>query len=315
MEGSYPFKTGLVIYSSYPEVRSDPDLLLQRLALVARDTTWDAVEVQYVADTSYWPKIQRIIQDAGMDVIACAGPACVRLGWDLSSLDPAIRKAAVTGMQLAIDLAYSIGSRALVYMSGKDPGNGRKEEALNALRTSLAALSDYACQHAVDYRLVLTLEPADRDVQLKRLIGPTADAVAAVAEAREQGMLTDVTLDMSHVALLGETFEEAAGLLGGMVTHAHVANTLVCDPSRPEYGDQHPRFGLPGSEFGLPDITRFLDTVQSRCFSKAGPFPYGKPVVSLEVRPSADADPDILLSGAKRAFFSGLAGSTLQRGD
>ena len=69
------------------------------------------------------------------------------------------------------------------------------------------------------------------------------------------------------------------------------------------------------SEFGLPDITRFLDTVQSRCFSKAGPFPYGKPVVSLEVRPSADADPDILLSGAKRAFFSGLAGSTLQRGD
>jgi sugar phosphate isomerase/epimerase len=299
----FPYKFGLVIYGSYPEVLQSTDTLLKRLVEVSKDTSFDVIELPVVDETGLWGKIRRIKEEAGLDVVASAGPSCVLQGWNLSSTDSSLHKTSIKGMQKAIDYAYAIGSKELVFLSGKDPGESERGKARISLLKALEELMDYSMQKARDYVLVLSLELADRNITHNQLIGPTNEALDLMIRAKEKSEAVNVTLDMSHIAQLGETFEQATSNLRGLVSHAHVANVLVRDTSRPEFGDKHPRFGLPGGEYDVPDIARFIELLFERCFTKATYFPYGKPVVSLEVKPTEDVDAEVSLAGAKRALF------------
>lgn len=302
MKRDVAFKRGLVIYGSYPDVLSDPNQLLRRLSQVSIDQTFDLVELPLVDDPVWWPKIGKMVYDAGLDVVASVGPSTVKSRWNLSSTDGEIRKVAVEGLRRAVDYSYAIGARTLVFMSGSDPDPAGRQDAQRALLDSIRTVFEYARTQATHYLLSLFLEPADRGVTHKQLIGPSTEAAVLVAAARDNGLPIGVTLDMSHVAQLGETMEEATARLGGLVSHAHLANAVMRNPSSPVYGDQHPRFGAPGSEYGAPEASRFVEMLFARCFSLTDLYPYGKPVISLEVKPAPGDDPDLVLAGAKRVL-------------
>lgn len=302
MQNDLPFKLGLVIYGSYPDVLKDTDQLLNCLTTVAVDQTFDLVEMPIVDDESLWPLIRDIVRESGIDVVAAAGPSCIVFDWNLSSPDPGKRQIAVEGMQKAIDYAYAIKARQLVFISGKDPGESERDRARAALCDSIATLIEYARQNATDYILTLSLEAADRSLEHCQLIGSPAEAVDILVRTGKTTASINVTLDMSHIPQLGETLAVATQTLGGLVGHAHIANALVRDSARKEYGDKHPRFGLPGGEFDAADITRFIQLLFEHCFQEGNFFPYGRPAISLEVKPTEGIDPAIGLAGAKRVL-------------
>jgi sugar phosphate isomerase/epimerase len=65
-------------------------------------------------------------------------------------------------------------------------------------------------------------------------------------------------LDLSHLPLLGET---AKGMLTAgkpFLKHIHIGNCVMKDASHPAYGDEHPRFGIPGGENGVDELDEFL---------------------------------------------------------
>lgn len=296
------FKRGIVLYGSYPGVVSDEAELLHRLRAIALDQVFDVVELPLTEERSVWPEIRKIADTAGIQAIVSAGPSIVRKGWNLSSTDDGVRREAVDGMYLAVDYCLSIGAKALVFMSGRDPGPGGRSDAEASLRRSLAALAEYSASRCAGRGLSFLLEPADRDVTHRQLLGPSREVVSFVTSARKVCPNLGVALDLSHIPQLGESLEETTRVLGSLVSHAHLANCVVSDPGHPRYGDAHPSFGIPHGEYSTASAVRFARLLFEDCFPDVSFFPYGKPVMSLEVKPGEGEDPDLVLAGAKRVL-------------
>ena len=98
----------------------------------------------------------------------------------------------------------------------------------------------------------------------------------------------------------------AVGLLAGMAflllldtitPHLHIGNAVVKEGCQ-AYGDQHPRFGFPESANDTEQLADFFTVLKEEgFFSKENPY-----VLSLEVKPWANEDGDIILAGTKRVI-------------
>ena len=75
----------------------------------------------------------------------------------------------------------------------------------------------------------------------------------------------------------------------------HIGNAVI-DPALEAYGDAHPRFGFPGSVNGQEELVKFLRTLLETGFlNKEKP-----PVLSFEVKPWKDEEPEVVLTACKR---------------
>ena len=73
---------------------------------------------------------------------------------------------------------------------------------------------------------------------------------------------------------------------------------VVKDFKLPAYGDAHPRFGFPGGENDVDELIEYLRVLKDIGFlNKQKP-----PIVSFEVKPFGDEDPDIVVANAKRTL-------------
>jgi hypothetical protein len=176
---------------------------------------------------------------------------------------------------------------------------------------SMVALSEYARSLASDGALVLSLEPTDRDVHRNGLLGPTAEALEVVQAVHEGGGEVWLTLDQSHLAQLREVAEDSVALAQSFHVHMHVANCLLGDRDSPIYGDEHPRFGVPGGEHDVEDVAILFEAMWRHGFFNK-PIPYGeRPIVSVEVKPQQHEDPEIVLASTKRVVLSAWAAAHL----
>jgi sugar phosphate isomerase/epimerase len=135
-------------------------------------------------------------------------------------------------------------------------------------------------------------------VDKKSLIGPVALAKRFAEEIRSKCKNFGLIVDLSHIPLLREEIEESLMPIKDYIMHAHMGNCVVRDESLPGYGDQHPRFGFPGSEIDSEELARYLEVLLSIGYlNKDNP-----PVLSFEVKPFGDEDPDIVIANAKRTL-------------
>jgi hypothetical protein len=73
----------------------------------------------------------------------------------------------------------------------------------------------------------------------------------------------------------------------------------VCqDPSAEGYGDEHQRFGFPNSSNDTAELLDFLRVLKNEGFMNPDK-PY---VLSFEVKPWKDEDPDVVVANAKRVL-------------
>ena len=131
------------------------------------------------------------------------------------------------------------------------------------------------------------------------LIGPTADAVEVSEAVRAEYPDFGFMLDLSHLPLIGESSEAAIKTAGDHLVHVHIGNCAMDDPEHPAYGDNHPRFGAPGTRNDVPELADFI-----RILLDTGYLTRERtPVVSFEVKPMREESSAAVVAGCKRALM------------
>ena len=81
------------------------------------------------------------------------------------------------------------------------------------------------------------------------------------------------------------------------LTHFHIGSAVMT-PGAAAYGDKHPRFGFPKGINDTPEGLEFLRILKEEGFFRARK-PY---ILSFEVTPQPEEDPDIVLASCKRVL-------------
>lgn len=287
-------RVGLIHFMAFPETMKGEGPIIETIRKIATDDYFDAVEVTYIKDDSVRAQVKKILETAHMSVSFGAQPMLLATGLNVNDLNEERRREAVELLKKGIDQAHELGAEGFAFLSGKYDDN-KKEEAYQSLLKSTRELCSYAEKKG---NLRVALEIFDYDIDKKSLIGPTPLAKRFAEDMRREYGNFGLMVDLSHIPMLRETIEEAIIPIKDYIVHAHMGNCVIKDPKLPAYGDLHPRFGFPDSENDVEQLTEYLRVLRKIGFiNEENP-----PIVSFEVKPFGDEDPDLVIANAKRVL-------------
>jgi sugar phosphate isomerase/epimerase len=286
----------IVHFMIYPETMGGDGPVLETVSKIVNDDFFSMIEVTHINDPEVRRQVANVIGTAHMRVAFGAQPVILSQKLNLNSLDSGKRKEAVSKIESLVDEAKEIGAGRLTVLSGPDPGGKERDEARKLLIDSLLEI----CSYAKDKSVSITLETFDRSVEKKSLIGPSEEALEVSKKVK--GKFNDFGLmyDMGHAPLLEEDFYKALNLLKAHLVHIHVGN-CVRTQGHPAYGDQHPRFGLPGGINDVSELVQFLRALRKVGYIQSTPRETS-PVVGFELRPRPGETPEAVIANGKRVW-------------
>jgi sugar phosphate isomerase/epimerase len=160
---------------------------------------------------------------------------------------------------------------------------------------STLELCDYAQQNG---NLPIIHENFDHTIDKKSLIGPTPLALRYAQEVTKEHKNFGLAVDLSHIPLIGEKPEQALPPIKDYLAAIDIGNCILADPNHPRYGDTHPRFGMPGGENDVPELVAFLKVLDEIEYFDSEE----RRVVSFEIRPFGEEDPEAYIAHAKRTL-------------
>ena len=146
--------------------------------------------------------------------------------------------------------------------------------------------------------MTVELEVFDYDIDKASLIGPASLAARFAADVRCGCGNFGIMVDLSHIPMCREDSRFVVQALRPYITHFHIGNTVIGDPSMEAYGDEHPRFGFPGGSNDTPQVLEFLRLLKQEGFFRPDD-PY---ILSFEVKPRPYEDPCAVAAGSKRVL-------------
>lgn len=289
---------GLIHFMAYPQTIKGEGPILETLAKICEDDYFTLVEITWIKDPEVRKAAKAMLQQAGMKYAFGAQPTLLTQKLNLNDPDDTGRARAVAQIKQSIDEAAEMEACGLAFLSGRDPGDADREKGLQLLYESVCEICDYARAKG---DMPIALETFDQlDFGKNTILGPTRDAVAFAERVRSRCPNFGLMVDLSHQPLLGETAEQMLGTAKDVLAHVHIGNCVMKDPSHPAYGDEHPRFGIPGGENGVPELAEFLRTLLEIGYLD------GKTVrpLSFEVKPIAafGETSEIVIANAKRTL-------------
>ncbi|MBI5092215.1 MAG: sugar phosphate isomerase/epimerase [Candidatus Hydrogenedentes bacterium] len=287
-------KVGLVHFMAYPTCMGGEGPIVESLSHLAQDPFFEVMEVTRAKDPHVMKQMRSIAEQAKLELVFGAQPVCLGGGLNLNHPDSAERAKAIEALKNAIDQAESLGSKSVGVLSGKVSDD--KDYAKQRLVDSLKQL----CAYANTKGMSVALETFDQVPFGKNcLIGPTKDAVEVSAAVRKEHANFGLMLDLSHLPLIGETSEHALKTAGEHLVHVHVGNCAMDDPKHPAYGDNHPRFGAPGTRNDVPELAEFLKVLLEMGYLSTRE----RKIVSFEVKPMPGESSEAIVAGSKRAVL------------
>jgi len=223
-----------------------------------------------------------------------AQPRLLTTGLNINDLNEEGRQKALANVKEGVDEAYEMGAVGFAFLSGKYE-EATKEASYQALVASTNEICAYVKSRG---SMKVSLEVFDYDVDKKSLIGPAPLALRYAKEVRALHPHFGLMVDLSHIPLIHETIEEALLPVKDYISHAHIGNCVMKSPDMPAYGDIHPRFGFPNGENDVPEVVAYLKVLKDIGFLNDK----NPPVVSFEIKPFGDEDPDIVIANAKRTL-------------
>ena len=287
-------KVGLVHFMAYPSTIKGEGPVLETIRKLALDDYFTAIEITTVKDNEERKKVKQILDSSHMTVAYGAQPRLLTTGLNINDLNEEGRQKALANLKEGIDEAYEIGAIGFAFLSGKYE-EATKEESYKALVKSTKEICAYAKSKG---SMKVALEVFDYDVDKKSLIGPVALALRYAKEIRDEHDHFGLMVDLSHIPLIHETNEEALVPVKDYIIHAHIGNCVVKSADMAAYGDLHPRFGFPNGENDVDEVIAYLKVLFDVGYLGEGK----RPIVSFEVRPFGDEDPDVVIANAKRTL-------------
>jgi len=287
-------KVGLIHFMAYPSTIGGEGPILETLKRVLADDYFDAISVSWIKDPKVREKARFLLEQSHMTVAYGAHPSLLSQGLNVNDLDEAGRQKALATLKAGIDEAYELGASTFVFLSGHWEESA-KEDCFRRLVDSTRELCQYAGSKG-DLKIVH--ENFDHTIEKKSLIGPTPLAVRYAKEIAKEFDNFGILVDLSHTPLIGETPQEALPPVADYLVSVDIGNCVKTDPSLPRYGDSHPRFGYPNGENDVAELADFLEVLLDIGFLNTG----NPPVVSFEIRPFGEEDPEVYIANAKRTL-------------
>lgn len=287
-------KVGTILHVAYKELGSGEGPIFECLKKIVTDPYFEAVEVARMKDAS--------VRRAAAEMIACAHMVTayggqgrmLGAGLNINDLNEEGRQQALASLKEGIDEAYELNAVDFAFLAGRYEEE-TKEESFQALLASTRELCEYAKSKG---NMPVLCEVFDYDIAKKSLIGPVdmvkRFAETICAEYDNFGLM----VDLSHIPMLHETIEESLLPVRKFIRHAHMGNTVIKSPDLPAYGDEHPRFGFPDSENDVEELAAYLRLLLEIGFLNEK----NRPIVSFEVKPFGDEDPEVCIANAKRTL-------------
>ncbi|MFV0363574.1 MAG: sugar phosphate isomerase/epimerase family protein [Suipraeoptans sp.] len=282
------FQIGTIQWMSHPPGSYE---LLDSIKTIACDEFFDAIEVTKMPD-ELREKAKNIMEWAHLKVCYGAQPRLLGPGLNPNDIDEACRIKAEETLMEAIDEAEYLGTKGIAFLAGK-----WQEETKDEAYSQLLKTTRNVCDYAALKGMIVELEVFDFDMDKASLIGPAPYAALFAADMRTTHNNFGLMVDLSHFPTTYETSKFVVQTLRPYITHFHIGNAVVKE-GYAAYGDQHPRFGFPDSANDVAELTDFFTVLKEEGFLNAKN-PY---VLSFEVKPWKDEDPDLILANTKRVI-------------
>jgi sugar phosphate isomerase/epimerase len=287
---------GIVHFKAFPQCVGGQGPILETLRKIAEDDFWTAVEVGWMKDVKVRHEASKLLEVSHLKVCYATQPRILGQKLNPSAFDATVRAKAIDNVKRGIDEAYQLGASSVRVLSGKDPGEEKREEAKRIFIDTLKEWCEYAQQQG-DIKIYMKI--FDRDIDKAALIGHFKDAADVAKEVYKEYKNFGVLSDLSHFPLLRESPAEAIPLVMKYPMHFHIGNCVVADKKHFLYGDLQPRFGVAGGELDTPDVRDYFRLLLENNLLN----PDDKPVVSAEVRPLlAEESSELILANAKRVI-------------
>jgi len=288
------FKVGLIAYMKHPTMaKGDDPETFNYIHKIACDDYFDTVEVNWIRDPKIRAKVAGLLDQAHMNVCYGSQPRFLTSGMNPNDLDEEKRQKAEDALKEDVDEACELGAKGIAFLSGKWEAKTREQSYVQLLKTTRNV-----CDYAKNKGVMVELEVFDYDIDKASLIGPAPYAAQFAADMRMTHNNFGLMIDLSHIPMTYETPEFVVRTLRPYITHLHVGNTVCADSSAEGYGDMHQRFGFPGSANDTPEVLEYLRVLKKEGFMNAE----NPMVLSLEVRPWQEEDPEVVIAGAKRVL-------------
>ena len=283
------FQMGTILWMSYPPETCG---FLEPLRKVCSDDFFDAVEITHVADDGEREKAKKLLEQSHLKVCYGAQPKLLGPKLNPNAISEAEREKAEKTLLEAIDEAEYLGAKGIAFLAGK-----WEEETKETAFSQLLKTTRRVCDYAATKQMQVELEVFDYNMDKAALIGPAPYAARFAAEMRMTNNNFGLMVDLSHFPTTYETSRFVIQTVRPYITHLHIGNAVVkkgCEA----YGDLHPRFGFPESANDVEQLTDFFRVLRQEGFLREeSPL-----VLSLEVKPWKDEDPDIILANTKRVI-------------
>lgn len=291
------FKPGLIHFMAYPDAGKGECNVIRDIRKIVMDDFFEAIEITHIENPDIRAEVKEMLKVSGMIVAYGAQPRLLGAKLNINSLDEGERNLALDVLLDSVDEAAEMNAVGMAYLSGHymEETKGKSMEALHKSNDAL-------CAYAKTKDLNVALEVFDYDMDKCSLIGPAELAAEFAEKACRKNTNFGLMVDLSHLPLLRENPDSALSPVSKFITHGHLGNAVV-DPSLPGYGDLHPRFGFPGSANGLSEMKDYLRKLLDIGFlNEENP-----PILSFEVKPFMDEDPDLVVVNAKRMLIRAWA--------
>ena len=281
------FQVGTIQWMSYPN-----DGVLESIRRIACDDFFDALEVCKFADDETRTAAKVMLEQSHLRVCYGAQPRLLGRKLNPNDLNEEGRRQAEATLLEAVEEAEFLGAKGIAFLAGKWEESSRDEAFAQLLKTTGAV-----CEYAASKGMLVELEVFDYDMDKAALIGPAPLAAEFAAKMRMKHNNFGLLVDLSHFPTTYETSRFVIQTLRPYITHLHIGNAVV-KPGCEAFGDQHPRFGFPESANDTAELTDFFQVLKEEGFFR----PQEPMVLSFEVKPWKNEDPEIILANTKRVI-------------
>ncbi len=301
---------GVVHPLAFLACRNGEGPVIETLTKIVEDTTFGAVEIAPPRDPAIRAAARSLLAAGKLTVVYLPVLPILLEDLALGNVETGRRQAAMTRLRELLDEAIAFDAPLAMIMAPRDVPVIERPAALARFCEDVQSLCDYADAQSRRTRLHITLENFDRDVEKKRLIGPSVEA-ASFADSVDRANF-GLTIDLSHLPMLKETPEQALRAAGKHLIHAHIGNCVIDHPGSKLFGDFHPRFGHPEGVNDLPQVVDFLtQLVRVDYFARVRARLGMSPILSMEIRQS-DESSEVVLANGKRTFMRAWAAAHQQ---
>lgn len=225
----------------FPQANNEAEIL-NVITRIAEGGYYQGFETGIIHTPDIAGKIRHLAEENQLNVTQWLTFELLKDNLDLSSLDAGLRETSIRRACELVHLAAECGTRKLSLVSGKDPGEARREEAKKGFGEALIRIGETVSQY---HNMILQVEPLDRYAHKCQLIGPTAETVDWMNALRPDCPNLYLAWDSAHVALNEEDLIESLKCAAPLISQLHLANAIL-DPHAQGYGDYHMKFGEPG---------------------------------------------------------------------